>query len=105
MISLFQSYLYRRSQFYDNTGNYVVLTHGPGRTSKPMEKMEMFFLKINYRAINIDYPSTNITVEEAADLVAEAVKVQCTDKKVRIHFVTHDLMTARFPLIGLNLKV
>ena len=47
--------------------DYVILLHGLGRTPLSMKRIEWTLQKQNYRVINVGYPSTRISIQEAAD--------------------------------------
>lgn len=71
---------------------YVVLLHGLRQSSESMEKMKQGLLSHGYNVINVDYPSTDHTIEYLA-----SVNLQDTLESIRkkspskIHFVTHSL--------------
>jgi pimeloyl-ACP methyl ester carboxylesterase len=72
--------------------DYVVLLHGLGRTPLSMKRLEWTLEKENYRVINAGYPSTLVSVEDAAEQWLGAVlRERTTDRTVKIHFVTHSL--------------
>lgn len=70
----------------------VILLHGMGRSYRSMRKMEKFLQKKGYSTININYPSTSLTVEEISTKYIEpAIKNSLTAGSQKIHFVTHSL--------------
>jgi triacylglycerol lipase len=72
--------------------DYVVLLHGLGRTPISMKRLEWSLKKENYRVINASYPSTRVSIQEAADRwLGEILRERTPDKTVKIHFVTHSL--------------
>jgi triacylglycerol lipase len=72
--------------------DYVVLLHGLGRTPISMKRLEWSLKKENYRVINASYPSTRVSIQEAADRwLGEILRERTPDKNVKIHFVTHSL--------------
>lgn len=74
------------------TEDYVVLLHGLGRTPLSMKKLEWTLKRENYRVINIGYPSTRVSIQDAAEhWLGEVLREQTPDKTVKIHFVTHSL--------------
>ncbi|MGB5164817.1 MAG: alpha/beta fold hydrolase [Woeseiaceae bacterium] len=71
----------------------VVLLHGLIRSSSSMEAMAEALEEEGFEVANIDYPSTDMTIEELAPLaVGEGVRAcQQIEGVTRIHFVTHSL--------------
>ncbi|MBV1929047.1 MAG: alpha/beta fold hydrolase [Gammaproteobacteria bacterium] len=72
-------------------GDYVVLLHGIGRNAASMNKMEKFFTKQGYNVLNIDYPSTEKSLEDLTDHVAKHVDKFNLDKTRKIHFVGYSM--------------
>jgi pimeloyl-ACP methyl ester carboxylesterase len=73
-------------------GDYVVLLHGLGRSPLSMKRLEWALEKENYRVINVAYPSTRVSIQDAANYrLAPVLKERTTDATVKIHFVTHSL--------------
>jgi triacylglycerol lipase len=73
-------------------GDYVILLHGLGRTPLSMKRLEWTLRRENYRVINLAYPSTRISVEDAANhWLGHVLREQTTDPTVKIHFVAHSL--------------
>jgi triacylglycerol lipase len=73
-------------------GDYVILLHGLGRTPISMKRLEWYLKKENYRVINVPYPSTRVSIEDAAEHWLDPIlKTQTTDPSVKIHFVAHSL--------------
>jgi len=76
----------------NSKGDYVVLLHGLGRSALSMKKMEWALKRQGYRVVNVSYPSTRLSVQEAATNWLPAVLDQRTpDHSVKVHFVTHSL--------------
>ena len=72
--------------------DYVILLHGLGRTPLSMKRLEWTLRRENYRVINLPYPSTRISVEDAADhWLGHVLREQTTDPTAKIHFVAHSL--------------
>src|SRR5882724_4080594 len=72
--------------------DYVILLHGLGRTPLSMKRLEWTLRRENYRVINVAYPSTRISVQDAADhWLGDVLRQQTTDPAVKIHFVAHSL--------------
>lgn len=71
---------------------YVILLHGMGRTSRAMAEIETRLSAAGYQVTNLDYPSTDITIEEAAnDYLGKAVAAILQKGENKIHLVTHSL--------------
>jgi pimeloyl-ACP methyl ester carboxylesterase len=72
--------------------DYVILLHGLGRTPLSMKRIEWTLKKENYRVINLRYPSTRVSIQDAADhWLGDVLKNQISDPAARIHFVAHSL--------------
>ncbi len=71
---------------------HVVLLHGLRRSSGSMEKMEESLLSHGYTVVNVDYSSTDHTIEYLASVtlndILEPLGEQLPSK---IHFVTHSM--------------
>lgn len=70
--------------------DYVVLLHGLGRTPLSMKRIEWTLQKQNYRVVNLAYPSTRISIQEAGRCLEDVLN-RATDRTVKIHFVAHSL--------------
>jgi triacylglycerol lipase len=70
----------------------IVLLHGLKRTRRSMDKVGRVLAAYGYKIINVDYPSTQQTVEVSAmHCIGNAVR-ECEAAEVgRIHFLTHSL--------------
>ena len=70
----------------------VILLHGMARSSYSMKNLENFLSGKGFKTLNLDYPSTDKSIEDIAmEDAAVAVKA-CEGMGVgRIHFVTHSL--------------
>lgn len=72
--------------------DYVILLHGLGRTPLSMKRIEWTLQKQSYRVINVGYPSTRVSIQEAADVwLNDVLRTRVTDSSAKIHFVTHSL--------------
>jgi triacylglycerol lipase len=72
--------------------DYVILLHGLGRTPLSMKRVEWTLQKQNYRVINVGYPSTRISIQDAANFwLNDVLKNRASDPAVKIHFVAHSL--------------
>ena len=68
----------------------VVLIHGLGRTAWSMKGLEWYLKTRGYDVVNETYPSTRITIEEAAEGgLREALELPSVRNATRVHFVTH----------------
>jgi triacylglycerol lipase len=70
------------------TGDCVVLMHGLGRTEASFVVMDQSLQAYGYRVVNLDYPSTEGTVETLLGYVTTAV-AECGQD--RVNFVTHSM--------------
>jgi hypothetical protein len=71
----------------------VVLLHGLIRSSWSMEPMAEALIKEGFEAVNINYPSRDLPIEELAPIAVGDGLNACRgiDGVDRIHFVTHSL--------------
>ncbi len=71
----------------------VILLHGMARTHRSMAKMAQALAGEGYLVVNLDYPSTEASVETLSDgIVAETVQACRRQRPASpIHFVTHSL--------------
>lgn len=86
---------------------YVVLLHGLARTSRSMVKIEKVLKDNGYKVINLNYPSRKDKIENLANIyLKKALKEQCPDRSMQIHFVTHSLggIVVRYFLANNKLK-
>jgi len=56
-----------------------------------MKRLELALKKENYHVINVSYPSTRLSIQEAAGWLDGILRKNDAEKAVRIHFVTHSL--------------
>jgi pimeloyl-ACP methyl ester carboxylesterase len=70
----------------------VVLIHGLGRTDLSMLRLEAELTERGYAVVNIDYPSTQHSIERLAmeDLPPQIERC-CRDTEKKVHFVTHSM--------------
>jgi pimeloyl-ACP methyl ester carboxylesterase len=68
----------------------VVLLHGLWRTDSSMNRMEKSLRSAGYRVQNVEYPSTDRTIEELAEEAIPAGLQGCGDAET-VHFVTHSM--------------
>lgn len=69
-------------------GECVVLIHGLGRGDTSFLLMEQVLTAEGYRIVNLDYPSTELTVANLLSYVGDAVEDCGSD---RVNFVTHSM--------------
>jgi len=71
---------------------YVVLLHGLARSSHSMVPLQKALSKNGYGTCNIDYPSTDYTIEYLSnEYLPAALKQSIPDDADRVHFVTHSM--------------
>ena len=68
----------------------VVLLHGLWRSDNSMNKMEKAMAEAGYAVRNIEYDSTELTVQELADEAIPRAITSCGESEP-IHFVTHSM--------------
>jgi hypothetical protein len=68
----------------------VVLLHGLWRSDNSMNKMEKAMAEAGYAVHNIEYDSTELTVQELADEAIPRATASCGESEP-IHFVTHSM--------------
>jgi triacylglycerol lipase len=70
----------------------VVLLHGLRQSSRSMEKMEEVLLNHGYSVINVDYPSTDHSIEYLSSVTLHDILEPINEKSSSpIHFVTHSM--------------
>lgn len=73
-------------------GDYVILLHGLGRSSKSMAKLENRFRAEGFEVINLNYPSTEHDIAYLSrNYLKKVVDEDCRDSRKQVHFVTHSL--------------
>ncbi|MCM0148643.1 alpha/beta fold hydrolase [Photobacterium galatheae] len=68
----------------------VVLLHGLARTAHSMSAMAEALAQAGYRTVNVDYPSTQMTIPALAERVIPQGVSQCGHTEP-VHFVTHSM--------------
>ena len=68
----------------------VVILHGIGRSSRMMLKMEQALSSDGYAVVNLDYPSTKMSIEALAEWIYEKIKPLYSLNQP-IHFVGHSM--------------
>lgn len=69
----------------------VVVLHGLARTSKAMRPLVRVLREHDYQVVNVDYPSTDKTVQELAPIAVKERGVDACIDATTIHFVTHSM--------------
>jgi triacylglycerol esterase/lipase EstA (alpha/beta hydrolase family) len=71
---------------------YVVLLHGLRQSSGSMKELEKNLTSLGYNVINVDYPSTDHTIQYLASVVlSDILEPYIELSPARIHFVTHSM--------------
>jgi triacylglycerol esterase/lipase EstA (alpha/beta hydrolase family) len=71
---------------------HVVLLHGLRQSSSSMEELEKYLVGHGFNVINVDYPSTDHTIEYLASVILHDILKPVVDQSSStIHFVTHSL--------------
>ena len=75
------------------TDAWVILLHGMGRTHRSMARMANQLAEDGYMVVNLDYPSTDASIESlSTGIVADTVTAcRLQRPSAPIHFVTHSL--------------
>ena len=76
-------------QLVADTGKAVILLHGIGRSSKSLQKMGDALRKDGYVVIPFEYPSTRVTLEQAAEYLDSVIK--SVPQVTSIDFVVHSM--------------
>jgi pimeloyl-ACP methyl ester carboxylesterase len=72
-------------------GDYVVVLHGIARSSDSMKKMVSHLTSHGYDTLNIDYPSTKLSLEELVEHINREVLSFNFDFNRKIHFVSYSM--------------
>ncbi len=76
----------------EESGDSVVLLHGLGRTDLSLSRLQNMLTEHGYRVVNVDYPSTDHSIEHLAhEVLAPAVEECCANSGRTVHFVTHSM--------------
>ncbi|MFQ5437510.1 MAG: esterase/lipase family protein [Paracoccaceae bacterium] len=71
-------------------GDCVVLLHGLARGPASLAAMELALKTEGYRTVNVDYPSTETTIEASSNAALPDAIATCGPAR-RVHFVTHSM--------------
>lgn len=72
-------------------GDWVLLLHGLGRTSRSMKPLAEKLTEAGYRVVLVDYPSTEEPFDELVDGLAREIERCCLSDRRPVHFVTHSM--------------
>jgi len=68
----------------------VILLHGLARSDSSMEKLATSLKQAGFLTVNINYPSTQHTIDKLASETIKAALSRCPGN-AKIHFVTHSM--------------
>lgn len=77
-------------QVENPSGDYVVILHGIARSSKHMKKLAKYLKKEGYDVINLDYPSTDYTLEDLTEMVHKDLSNKLSKDKP-VHFIGYSM--------------
>ena len=77
--------------FPKNSGDYVILLHGLGRSHRSMNKIGRYLHSMGFYVININYPSLYCDFSELSSYLDMSILKYCNDQDKRIHFVAHSM--------------
>lgn len=70
----------------------VILLHGLGRTARSMQPVERMLKHEGYKVYNLNYPSTEKTIEDITqEHLAPLVEECLSENPLKLHFVAHSL--------------
>lgn len=69
----------------------VVVLHGLGRSSTSMWLLANRLTQAGFEVHNLDYPSTEATIDQLVEMLDGEVKKCCLGSEEPLHFVTHSL--------------
>jgi triacylglycerol lipase len=72
-------------------GDYVVVLHGIARSAGSMENLSEYIEGRGYKILNVDYPSTDHSLEKLVEKIRHQVTRFNQDKNRKLHFVTHSM--------------
>lgn len=79
----------RKLKLKPGSGEAVILVHGIIRSSKSFYKMDESLEKAGFAVVPFDYPSTQVSIEQAAEYLRSTVR--SLEGYSRIHFVVHSM--------------
>ncbi|SHE81298.1 Alpha/beta hydrolase family protein [Microbulbifer donghaiensis] len=68
----------------------VILLHGLGKSDSSMSKLESAISAAGFTTVNVDYPSTDYSIEQLAGRAIAPALDQCADHS-QVNFVTHSM--------------
>jgi len=71
--------------------DYVVVLHGIVRSYRSMRPLAKFLESHGYRVLNVDYPSTRISLESLVEHIHRLVLAFNEDHQRKIHFVGYSM--------------
>lgn len=69
----------------------VIVLHGLARSSSSMEVLANFLGKHGYEVLNIDYPSTDYSINELINIVQSKIDVILQNADQKVHFVGYSM--------------
>ncbi|MFT7088124.1 MAG: esterase/lipase [Rickettsiales bacterium] len=79
-----------QSQVLKSKGEYVVILHGIARSKSHMESLEKYLGKNGYDVINLDYPSTDYSLEKLTKILEKEISLRITEDK-KVNFVGYSM--------------
>jgi esterase/lipase len=73
-----------------NDGEYVVLLHGIARSNSHLKGLEKYLSKNGYDVINLDYPSTDHSLEKLTKILQKEISLEITEDK-KVNFVGYSM--------------
>ncbi len=74
-----------------NQKDYVVVLHGIARSAQSMQKISDHIESNGFKVMNLDYPSTEYSLEELVGKIHTQVNQFNQDKNRKLHFVTYSM--------------
>ncbi|MBX2833621.1 MAG: hypothetical protein KTR28_01480 [Micavibrio sp.] len=79
-------------KFTEQKNETVIFLHGISRSHLDMAPMDIYFQTKGYNTINIDYPSTKMSLEDLIHFVGRAMRDHNNyNPFIKTHFVTHSM--------------
>ncbi|MFT6219898.1 MAG: esterase/lipase [Myxococcota bacterium] len=73
-----------------NNGEYVVVLHGIARSKSHMEDLEKYLSDNGYDVLNLNYPSTDQSLEELTKILKKEISLQIVEDK-KVNFVGYSM--------------
>jgi esterase/lipase len=74
----------------DGADEYVVILHGIARSKSHMEGLEKYLSQNGYDVINLNYPSTDYSLEELTKILKKEISSKITQNK-KVNFVGYSM--------------